>query len=223
MGIFKRIADRLTYAHKFVPLRYPRIQLLRSFFHWQLNTRGIFLQEGPHKSIIRSLRVRNFMKAVAEGAETERFEPDGETTCLKSDDTVENGAFVYALSQICAANLAGPELLRQLIADCVERLWRARYTFDILEALGVLAVVDKRREIYFLDNVKFHIDRVAGLGRFVEIEAIDATGEIGRQRLRAQCEEYVKLLGIQPEDLVACSYSDMLIERETPAQGERRG
>src|SRR3989344_860785 len=45
---------------------------------------------------------------------------------------------------------------------------------DILtNALGILAVVDKQREIYFIDNVKFHIDTVKNLGTFVEIEAID--------------------------------------------------
>ena len=87
------------------------------------------------------------------------------------------------------------------------------------EALGVLVVVDKRREIYFLDNVKFHIDRVAGLGQFVEIEAIDAAGDIGRERLGAQCEQYMRLLEIRAEDLVECSYSDMVMRKQTPARG----
>ena len=32
-------------------------------------------------------------------------------------------------------------------------------------ALGVLTVVDKRREIYFVGNVKIHLDRVRGLGQ----------------------------------------------------------
>jgi predicted adenylyl cyclase CyaB len=77
-------------------------------------------------------------------------------------------------------------------------------------ALGVWTVVDKRREIYFVDNVKFHVDQVQGLGSFVEIEAIDADGEIGEQKLREQCEEYVRVLGIEDEDLVTCSYSDLL-------------
>jgi adenylate cyclase class IV len=80
----------------------------------------------------------------------------------------------------------------------------------LTQALGVQAVVAKRREIYFLDNVKFHIDHVEGLGDFVEIEAIDTTGRIGRRKLQAQCEEYMRLLGIREADLVACSYSDML-------------
>ena len=33
--------------------------------------------------------------------------------------------------------------------------------------------MDKKREIYFIHNVKFHIDNVKNLGTFIEIEAID--------------------------------------------------
>jgi len=77
-------------------------------------------------------------------------------------------------------------------------------------AMGVRAVVDKHREIFFIDNVKFHIDRVEGLGSFVEIEAIDADGTIGQPRLQQQCERYLALLGIAPTDLIDRSYSDML-------------
>lgn len=48
----------------------------------------------------------------------------------------------------------------------------------LTKALGILVVVDKQRAIYFVDNVKFHLDVVAGLGTFVEIEAIDSDGSI---------------------------------------------
>ncbi|MBN1933088.1 MAG: class IV adenylate cyclase [Anaerolineae bacterium] len=78
-------------------------------------------------------------------------------------------------------------------------------------ALGVLAVVDKEREIYFIGNVKFHLDTVKHLGHFVEIEAIDADGEIGGERLLEQCRDYMALFGIQDQDLVECSYSDLLL------------
>jgi len=81
----------------------------------------------------------------------------------------------------------------------------------LTDAVGVLVVVDKKREIYFLDNVKFHIDSVARLGEFVEIEAIDTDGSIGLEELRRQCGRYVSLFGIAEEDLVAESYSDMLM------------
>ena len=78
-------------------------------------------------------------------------------------------------------------------------------------ALGVLAVVDKQREIYFIDNVKFHIDTVASLGSFVEIEAIDYETDADPAGLDRQCRQYITLLGIQPDDLVEGSYCDMLL------------
>jgi len=79
--------------------------------------------------------------------------------------------------------------------------------------LGVRAVVDKTREIYFIDNVKFHIDVVGPLGAFVEIEAIDADGSIGLEDLTAQCRGYMDLFGIAPADLIDGSYGDMLSRR----------
>ncbi len=78
-------------------------------------------------------------------------------------------------------------------------------------ALGVRVVVDKRREIYFVDNVKFHVDGVEGLGAFVEIEAIDAEGTLGKDRLQEQCDHFIGALGIRPEDLIPVSYSDLLL------------
>src|SRR5688500_1394164 len=54
-------------------------------------------------------------------------------------------------------------------------------------ALGVKVVVDKRRKIYFIGNVKFHFDRVEGLGTFVEVEAIDRDGTVGLETLQQQC------------------------------------
>lgn len=83
----------------------------------------------------------------------------------------------------------------------------------LTKALGVLVVVDKKREIYFIDNVKFHIDDVKGLGTFVEIEAIDKTGAIGREKLLEQCQFFLKLFKISQEDLISVSYSDLLLQK----------
>lgn len=80
-------------------------------------------------------------------------------------------------------------------------------------AMGVKVVVDKRRRIYFIDNVKFHFDRVEGLGTFVEVEAIDKDGAIGLQKLQEQCAFYAALFGIAPGDFIARSYSDLLLEK----------
>lgn len=84
---------------------------------------------------------------------------------------------------------------------------------DILtKALGVLVVVDKKREIYFIDNVKFHIDVVVDLGTFVEIEAIDNDGTIGKDKLHEQCQFFLNLFKITQENLISVSYSDLLLQ-----------
>jgi len=83
----------------------------------------------------------------------------------------------------------------------------------LTKALGIKAVVDKKREIYFIKNVKFHLDKVRGLkDDFVEIEAIDHEGTIGKKVLRKQCNYYKKLFGIKEKDLIDCSYSDMVLK-----------
>jgi adenylate cyclase class 2 len=83
----------------------------------------------------------------------------------------------------------------------------------LTKALGILIVVNKKREIYFIDNVKFHLDTVEGLGTFVEIEAIDFNGTIGKEELSEQCRFFLDLFKILGEDLVSLSYSDLLLQR----------
>jgi predicted adenylyl cyclase CyaB len=79
-------------------------------------------------------------------------------------------------------------------------------------ALGVLVVVDKHREIHFVDNVKIHLDEVDGLGTFLEIEAIDADGSRSEAELQAQCEAFMADFGVKEGDLLDVSYSDMLLK-----------
>ena len=83
----------------------------------------------------------------------------------------------------------------------------------LIKTLGIKAVVDKKRKIYFINNVKFHFDTVVGLGTFVEVEAIDKDGTIGKEKLQAQCDEYAALLKINASDFCALSYSDMILQK----------
>lgn len=84
----------------------------------------------------------------------------------------------------------------------------------LVNSLGVLVTVDKNREIYFIDNVKFHLDTVRDLGTFMEIEAIDSEGKMGKEKLLEQCNEYLKLFGIKKTDLISVSYSDLLLTKD---------
>ncbi len=83
-------------------------------------------------------------------------------------------------------------------------------------ANGILVVVDKKRAIYFIENVKFHVDEVQNLGSFVEIEAIDEDGSISVEQLSKQCNHYLSLFEIEEKDLIEVSYSDLLLKAQNP-------
>jgi predicted adenylyl cyclase CyaB len=86
---------------------------------------------------------------------------------------------------------------------------------DILEhAMGIMVVVDKHREIYFIDNIKIHLDLVEGLGSFVEIEAQSEEGVLTEEILNAQCTRLMEELGIPKGDLLTGSYSDLIMQKE---------
>ncbi len=81
----------------------------------------------------------------------------------------------------------------------------------LVKTLGVKAVVEKNRKIYFIDNVKFHFDEVKGLGTFIEVEAIDKTGTTETTELQSQCEYFAEYFQIEAKDYVSKSYSDLMI------------
>ena len=81
----------------------------------------------------------------------------------------------------------------------------------LTKSTGIKVVVKKRREIYYIKNVKFHIDEVPGLGSFVEIEAGNILADLSSDQLKEQCNFYISQFGIKKEDMIEISYSDMLL------------
>lgn len=76
-------------------------------------------------------------------------------------------------------------------------------------ALTVRGEVRKRREIFLWHNVRIHLDEVAGLGRFVEFEAVlgpDDDPAASQVRLATLGER----LGLTPDHHEATSYADLL-------------
>jgi adenylate cyclase, class 2 len=82
----------------------------------------------------------------------------------------------------------------------------------LTRSMGIKVIVKKKREIYYINNVKFHIDEVPGLGSFVEIEAGNILADFSQEELKVQCDFYMKEFRIKEEDLIDVSYSDMLPE-----------
>jgi adenylate cyclase class IV len=78
---------------------------------------------------------------------------------------------------------------------------------------GVKVIVDKKRKIYFINNVKFHFDIVDNLGTFIEVEAIDNKEEFTTQELKEQCDKYFYFFKFTNQNIVDKSYSDLILER----------
>ena len=78
--------------------------------------------------------------------------------------------------------------------------------------LGVKIVVDKKRKIYFIDNVKFHFDLVENLGTFIEVEAIDSKEEFTIEELKKQCDKYFDFFELTKNNVIDKSYSDLILE-----------
>lgn len=83
----------------------------------------------------------------------------------------------------------------------------------LTKQFGVKIIVDKKRKIYFIDNIKFHFDIVDSLGTFIEVEAIDSKEEFSIEQLKAQCDKYFDFFGLDKLQLVDKSYSDLVVTK----------
>jgi adenylate cyclase class 2 len=86
----------------------------------------------------------------------------------------------------------------------------AGLTQALADSLGIACVVEKERRLFLWEEtVRVHIDRVKGLGDFIEIEAVAPAGS-SLEREREQVERLRLLLEIDRSRLVASSYADLL-------------
>ena len=79
----------------------------------------------------------------------------------------------------------------------------------LAEAYGVRGVVSKVRYLYMVGQTRIHLDDVAGLGKFMELEVVlqpDQTDEEGQ----AIAEELMKKLGVLEGDLIDSAYMDLM-------------
>ena len=97
------------------------------------------------------------------------------------------------VSDYVISPVADPDALRETLA----------------RAYGVLGRVVKRRRLYLVDRTRVHLDRVADLGAFVELEVVLKEGEPPEEG-QAVARELMVKLGIEPRHLVTGAYLDLL-------------
>ena len=159
-------------------------------------------------SFVRNYLVNNGadFKGVDEQTDTYFNVPHGRLKLREGN--IENNLIFYNRS-----NQAGPKSSHFHLVKIED----AKGLKEVLErSSGIKMIVRKRREIYYIGNVKFHIDEVPELGSFVEIEAGNILADKTETKLSEQCNFYLKEFGINEADLIAESYSDMIMKVNAP-------
>ena len=104
------------------------------------------------------------------------------------------------------ADADGPKLSDYVIAPTTQpdKLHEA-----LARSNGVLGRVIKHRRLYLVENTRVHLDRVEGLGEFVELEVVLRQDE-AQQQGEATAQRLLRDLGIERSQLVAGAYFDLL-------------
>jgi predicted adenylyl cyclase CyaB len=81
----------------------------------------------------------------------------------------------------------------------------------LAQALNTRGIVNKERHVYVVGRTRIHLDRVDGLGDFIELEVLlgQDDEEAGGQQ---EAEQLFERLGVSSADLVPVAYVDLLSE-----------
>jgi predicted adenylyl cyclase CyaB len=79
-------------------------------------------------------------------------------------------------------------------------------------AYGQTGRVRKHRTLFLVGRTRVHLDRVEGLGDFLELEVVLKDGEPTESGIK-EAHDLMARLGIEPSQLVDCAYLDLLAQR----------
>jgi adenylate cyclase class IV len=76
-------------------------------------------------------------------------------------------------------------------------------------AYGAAGRVKKHRTLYLVGRTRVHLDRVEGLGEFLELEVVLGEGELADAGVR-EAQRLMEFLGVDPSQLIERAYVDLL-------------
>jgi predicted adenylyl cyclase CyaB len=79
-------------------------------------------------------------------------------------------------------------------------------------AFGIRGVVRKERLLYLVGQTRVHLDRVEGLGHFVELEVVLRPGQSDAEGQKI-ARDLMARLDIREEDLLESAYVDLLAQK----------
>ena len=78
-------------------------------------------------------------------------------------------------------------------------------------AYGQAGRVQKQRKLFLVGRTRIHLDRVTGLGDFLELEVVLQEHEPCEIGVR-EAHELMARLGVGPSQLIDCAYVDLLAD-----------
>ena len=86
----------------------------------------------------------------------------------------------------------------------------------LASSYGETVVVRKARHLYIAGRTRIHLDRVEGLGDFLELEVVLAEEDSIKDG-EAEAQKLMEPLRVLPEDLIPDAYADLLAGLSTPS------
>ncbi len=105
------------------------------------------------------------------------------------------------ISEYHSYRTATPEQLKRVLLCC----------------LPLEGIVRKTRTVYLIRRTRIHLDRVDGLGQFIELETAIGDGPDAVAQARAETELLLQQLGLAQEPRIGVAYLDLLRNDNTTA------
>lgn len=74
---------------------------------------------------------------------------------------------------------------------------------------GIKIIVKKKRKVYTFQNTEIHLDKIENLGEYIELE----TKVINQDDSEDEHKDLIKDIGIDENDFINLSYSDLLLNK----------
>jgi predicted adenylyl cyclase CyaB len=147
------------------------------------------------------------VKAIADSGPTEIFQDDTFFSC--PNGRLKLRAFSESAGELIfyrRSDVAGPKESFYVISPTAS-------PDTLREALslahGACGRVRKHRALFLVGRTRIHLDRVDGLGHFLELEVVLAEGESTETGMGI-ARELLASLGISPQQLIEGAYVDLL-------------
>ncbi len=105
----------------------------------------------------------------------------------------------------------------------ISDLPKSRFMKQFLKnVLRTKTIVDKQRTIYRFRGTQIHLDKVQGLGTYVEFEKPAENTAEDTKKAREDLENLMQTLGLRAENLQKGSYSDLLTQQTTQLKSQNQ-